>query len=187
MRDDRRMRWSRFGFWGRRAPSSEAGNRGREGRTQPPLPRAWRRRAVVAIYGGYATVVGLFWLNANADLPLWTGVLPLLAGLVMLFGVSAILFGQGHPVDLANQTDEVLDERERQVRDRAFRFAYMGLAAAFTLLAVYGAMAADSGLGWLPSTWNERQAVTWGVFLLAWTLPTAVVAWTEPDPVRDER
>jgi hypothetical protein len=141
---------------------------------------------VVATYGGYAAVVGLFWLNANADLPLWTAVLLLLAGLVLLAGLLSIFFGQGHAVDLANQTDAALDERERQVRDRAFRFAYIWLAAAFTLLVTYAAIASDSGLGWLPRTWNERQAVLWGVNLLAWTLPTASVAWMEPDPVEDE-
>lgn len=50
----------------------------------------------------------------------------------------------------------------------------------------YAAVVADSGFGWLPRTWNEVQAVMWGVILLTWTLPTAVVAWTEPDPVAEE-
>lgn len=140
----------------------------------------------MATYGGYAAMVAAFWLKANADLPGWPAVLPVLAGVVMFAGLSTIVSGSGGRRDLANETDAALDERERQVRDHAYRFAYVGVASAFMLLITYAAIVHDSGRGWLPRTWNESQAIVWGVLLLTWTLPSAVVAWTEPDPIADE-
>ena len=148
------------------------------------LTRRRRRAAVLATYLGYAALVGSFWLNGAADLPRWTAMLPIAAGAALLAGLTTVFVGAWW--DRANQVDAALDERERAVRDRAYRSSYTVVGTLCVTTVVYAAIAADSGRGWLPSTSNEWQAVVWGVLLLVMTIPTAVLAWTEPDPVPDE-
>ena len=58
--------------------------------------------------------------------------------------------------------------------------SYQIIAGAFGLAVTYGTMALDFGW-WLPSTSDRLQAVLWGIVLLTMTLPSAVVAWIEPD------
>lgn len=160
-------------------PSNPTGGRN-------PIPSQGRRRgAVLAAYLGYAALVGFFWARSVLDAPAWTLVLSLAAGLVTVLGLSTFCCGRTWVV--ANAPDAALDERERSVRDRVYRQSYALVATAFLLTAVYGAIGHATGLLWLPRTWNELQAVMWGVILLTVTLPPAIVAWSEPDPVREER
>ncbi len=72
------------------------------------------------------------------------------------------------------------------MRNEAFRASYILLAALCVVGIVYGGIALDNDWLWLPDTWNAVQAVVWGVFLLVMTLPTAVLAWTEPDDLAEE-
>ena len=58
--------------------------------------------------------------------------------------------------------------------------SYQIIAGIFGLSVAYGTMALDFGW-WLPSTFDRLQAVLWGIVLLTMTLPSAVVAWIEPD------
>lgn len=85
---------------------------------------------------------------------------------------------------LAPQTGGALDERQRTVQDRAFRVSYWIFSTGVLFAALYGYIAADSGSFWLPETSNELQAVFWGFWLLATTLPAAVLCWLEPDPIQ---
>ena len=80
----------------------------------------------------------------------------------------------------ANNPDHDLDERQQRVRDRAYLYGYRGLGSAVVVVSVYAGIAFDNAW-WLPTTWNQVQAVVWGVLLLAVTLPTAILAWIEPD------
>jgi hypothetical protein len=169
----------------RRADGGKRWPMGRAGRRGPIPSRARRRGAVLAAYLGYAAVVGLFWLRGTFDTPAWTLALAPVAGLVAVVGLSTFCFGRIWVV--ANAPDADLDERERSVRDRSYRQSYLLVAGAFLLTAVYGAIGYDTGLLWLPRTWNELQAIMGGVLLLTVTLPPAVVAWTEPDPAGEDR
>lgn len=168
-------------FGARRA----GGSSGRTGGRGPIPSQARRRIAVLAAYLGYAAVVGFFWVRSNLDVPAWTMVLPLAAGLVAVLGLAT--FCLGRTWDVANEPDAALDERERSIRDRAYRRSYAVIASAYLLTVIYAAIGHDSGILWLPRTWNELQAIMWGVLLLTLTLPPAVVAWTEPDPVPEGR
>jgi len=80
-----------------------------------------------------------------------------------------------------------MDERQIQVSDRAFYRAYQILSAVFGLWVVYEAIARTNSRGWLwrPETFDEYQALVWGYLLLSMTLPSAFIAWTEPDPPED--
>ena len=136
-----------------------------------------RRGAVLAAYGGYLGLVVAWYLARRLDsMPLFMLVLPL--SIVLLVGL-AVLF-TSWVWHAANQPDPELDERQLRVRDRAYLQSYRVLAGATVVATVYGALAWDNGL-WLPGTWNQVQALVWGVLLLTMTLPAAVIAWTEPD------
>ena len=156
---------------------------------QRALTHPWRRAGVVAAYGGYAAFVAVFWLSRQFDGPArhWIFALTIPTALVLLAGFVGLLASWVWIA--ANSPDAALDERQQRVRDRAYLHGYQALGATIVFGGIYALLAWDTraklGL-WLPRTWNETQAVFWGLFLLALTLPTAIIAWTEPDLPADE-
>ena len=136
-----------------------------------------RRVSVLAAYLGYLGMVTVWYLSSRmGSARLFFLVIPF--GLFMLAGL-AVLF-TSWVWHAANEPDAALDERQQRVRDRAYLYSYRGIAGVAVLATVYGGLAWDNGL-WLPNTWNQVQAVVWGILLLAMTLPSAVIAWTEPE------
>lgn len=151
-----------------------------------PLSRAARRRLVIGAYGGYLAVVGFWTLSSQLGAP-WVLLLALLAGLVTLYSYGRLLYTGGF-WNLANAPDDSLDERQIRARDAAYRGAYALVAAVIILPLTYWYLAADANklALWLPSTFGERTAVFWGVWLLFTTSPAAVLAWLEPSPIQAE-
>lgn len=147
-------------------------------RPVPPSGRTIRRALVLATYLGYMVLVAMFWARSVRDLPNWFLLLILVPGFVTLLSFAGLYTST---YSMADQPDKRLDERQRMVRDRAYRFAYHALAAVFLVAALYAYIALDSGSLWFPRTSNQLNAFFWGAMLLATTLPTAVIAWTEPD------
>lgn len=147
-------------------------------RPAPSLGRTIRRALVLATYLGYMVLVAMFWARSVRDLPDWFLLLILVPGFVTLLSFAGLYTST---YSMADQPDKRLDERQRMVRDRAYRFAYQALAAVFLVAALYAYIALDSGSLWFPRTSNQLNAFFWGAMLLATTLPTAVIAWTEPD------
>lgn len=141
-----------------------------------PAPnRRVRRALVVACYLGYAGMVGAW---ALLDHPWrWLFVVPL--GLCAIWAMGTLLAPA--MLGVSDGADADLDERQIQSRNRAYLWAYRTLGASVMLAALYYMIATDAGW-WLPRSWNELQAFFWGVWLLAATLPTAILAWTEADP-----
>jgi len=142
----------------------------------PRVPtRRVRRSLVLACYLGYAGMVASW---ALLDHP-WRWVLVIPLGLGAVWAMSMLLAPS--LLGVSDGADADLDERQIQARNRAYVWAYRALGTLVTLAALYYMIATDSGW-WLPRSWNEVQALFWGVWLLATTLPTAIVAWTEADP-----
>jgi len=90
--------------------------------------------------------------------------------------------------DLSRIPDARADERERAVRDRAHRTAYRLFLIPLALVTAAPAAIALEGLR-LGDTFTLTPQMApyvfvWfsSVYLLYFILPTAVVAWTEPDP-----
>lgn len=152
--------------------------------TYPARTRRRRRLAVAATYGGYIALVVIWRFSRHVDTPWqpWVFALTIPAALIALVGLGGLLTSQLWRA--ANEPDDVLDEREQRVRDRAYLHSYQVLAAIVVVGGAYISVAWDTharlGL-WLPQTWNEVQAIFWGLLLLAATLPVAVIGWTEPD------
>ena len=142
--------------------------------------QARRRQLVCALYVSYAFILAPFWL-AHAYRR------ELLAIAVPAFLIWAACFWSLSQVTRAyvysKMPERNGDERQVQVRDRAFARAYQILSAVFCLTMLYGILAQDFGW-WMPAE-NERQAVLFGMILLSATLPSAVVAWMEKDDPED--
>lgn len=149
--------------------------------------QARRRGLVLTLYASYALLVTCFAL-ASATGPGFVFTLALLpVGLLLVFAFLALSqIALPYSSEGVGVTLPPLDERQVQVRDRAFYRAYQILASIFGLWIVYESIARDMTRQWFwfPSTTDEYQAIVWGYLLVAMTLPSAVIAWTEPDAVR---
>jgi hypothetical protein len=76
--------------------------------------------------------------------------------------------------------DGTLDERQRQVRDGAYRLAYVVLAGVFLLGLIFVQLAPFMDLP-LPGRERASMLLPFGAWLVS-TLPTTIIAWTELDP-----
>lgn len=150
--------------------------------TPRPMPRGQRRLLVIASYIGFAAFMTVMYFGAFAT-PRWPLGLGVLA--VLLFGATAVAFVQlvRAPGYAADTVDARLDERQRQVRDRAYRFAYYALTILFGALSLAFMYAAGNDAGW-QSIRDMALLLPWLTFIPG-SLPTAVVAWVEADPPED--
>jgi hypothetical protein len=143
-----------------------------------PIKRNIRRSIVLACYlGGFIMALG--WL---LEQPLrWFVVIP--SGLACILSMSSLL--APHMLGVSDGADELLDERQRQRRNRTYLTAYQILGLLVMFAALYFYIAGTSGTWWLPKSEYEFNVVFWGTMLLTTTLPTALSAWFEPDPIED--
>jgi len=153
--------------------------------TRDPLARidglSQRSRRVIAA----GTLVGLpamyawssFWMSTTMSTLLWGPVTFLLIGITLVGSVILYRFVR----DRADLRDARLDERQRQLRDRAWILSYQVLAV--VVVAAVGVVAvAVLGMGRevrLDAALVSAVAITLGVLLPI--LPIAALAWLEPD------
>jgi hypothetical protein len=104
---------------------------------------------------------------------------------VLLFGATAVTFIRvvTSPGYAADTVDRALDERQRQVRDRAYRAAYYGLTLLFGTLSLVVMYTAGDDATW-SSVRTLAMLMPWLTFIPG-SLPSAVVAWTEADVPED--
>jgi hypothetical protein len=134
-----------------------------------------RRLLVLGCYGGYLTLV-LTWVLVPQPL---RSPLTLVIGLLCLICMGALHLP--NLLGISSGEDRLLDERQREFRNKMYLLAYQILGAIVMILALYAYIAADSKTLWLPNGELELQAVFWGIWVLVTTLPAALVAWLEPD------
>ena len=142
------------------------------------LSRATRRTIVTVMYAVYVGL-WLYWTWLPDDLsspqrvlvPWFTsaGILLFFVGFYLLYAATGRLADHWKPV-----SNKALDERQLYLRNRAYFWAYILL-----------------GVGASVVFWNT--VIKFGFFgalvmfaALYGTLPTAVIAWLEPDPLRDD-
>jgi ABC-type amino acid transport system permease subunit len=143
-------------------------------RHAPLLPLAQRRVSVLTTYLGYLGMT-LAWSLLGHP---WRWLLVLPLGIATLLAFYRLV--QPRVMGTSDGTDQELDERQLQVRNVGYLNAYRGLGLLVMLFALYAYVASDNGW-WLPTTSNARTAVFCGIWGLTLTLPSAVLAWTEPD------
>lgn len=154
---------------------------------QPLAPLAERRRVVVLTavsFLGYATLMILALRLGTPGVP--DGTLRSFAYMSLL-----LTFVFGHrlyfprTLGLPGLDDGRLDERQRVVVMQARTAAYWVVSLLFVFGTIYLTLA--SGQGWpMPAGQDTWQLIATTVSLLAGALPTAILAWTEPDlPAED--
>lgn len=175
--------------------------------------RQWRRRQIITTYAAYATTVVLTSVRAHATLgsgvrgPL--GIAFGLAGITFIlslvwligpsvrYGLSSRSYRQPAPGEFKQLKDQGVsasqaqamfsrpaDERQRAIRQRAQAVSYRIVGPVIVVVALYLIFAPTFfERVWLPSTQGEQVGLFAGFALLFSTLPAAVIAWSEPDPV----
>ncbi len=148
------------------------------------LRRPIRRVLVLVTLLGYPVFVAA-WLGLPAAGVTglgWALVVALIGFAVILGAALLYLFRRS----MAQAPDAQLDERQVRIRDRAFLVAYQ-LFASLTLLGlIVVAIGSDVIDSPITLTYDIMQPVIWGAILYAIVLPSAVVAWQEPDLDREE-
>jgi cytochrome bd-type quinol oxidase subunit 1 len=140
------------------------------------LGRTSRRALVVLVYGAYA-LVAVFVASGAMDKVVMPSIQAIIAGLLAWTGVW-VLSRMSRHWRWGQAPDETLDEREIAVRLRAYHFAYMIMTSTVFLALVVLSFWVD--LRELSSfSYAQVSAVLWGVFLLGWTLPSAILAWID--------
>jgi len=156
---------------------------------RPPLSnrvgsRTLRRRVVIAMYGSWllamlSVALGDAQGQAMASL---LGVLAIVS--IVAMSLSAVWLGRRTYVNSPQLADRELDERLVQVKNHAYRTAFkifvgfIVVAWPVSLLLLFDQPGSHG--------FTRAFLIFAGVGLLATTLPTAVVAWREPDPAEPE-
>jgi hypothetical protein len=146
---------------------------------QTPATRAGRRRVVAALYGALAaTVVAMAIPNVPRSSAWWLPfAMVLLASILVTIGSAVVLYRTGQR--LGDDEDAKLDERQRAVRDRAYLRAYRMVGTLLIVLVQY--MVIAPGFGWPLPERVHWAILSWSVMLFTVTLPSAILAWTEPE------
>lgn len=103
---------------------------------------------------------------------IWLGTGQFICFMLLNYSVRGLLLGNAY-----------IDERERELRDRATAVAYRVLAGALALVSLYFMVAVIFKLGLpVPSTAFQLILLLLPLGWLATSLPQSVLAWTLPDP-----
>jgi len=86
---------------------------------------------------------------------------------------------------IADDVDTQLDERQVALRNAASLDAFRVVATSLLLGIIWVALGVDKSLWWVPKTYNEWNMVFWGAIVMTLALPSAFLAWREPDRVDD--
>ena len=157
----------------------------RERRAEEPGVRLSRARRRVIVCGLYllllATVSAL--TGGPGAMPSILGAAPMTYLIWLLAGQLTFFMLLSYSVRGLLAGDAYIDERERELRDRATAVAYRILTGALGLLSFYVVVALMFKLG-LPIPASAWQLLVLLIPLgwLATSLPQSVLAWTLPDP-----
>jgi hypothetical protein len=141
--------------------------------------RRMRRRVVVAMGCSWlliAAIVLVWSLNSRAWYP---AMMAMIVANSLFQLIWFVWLGRTY-VNAPRLPDAELDERLLQVKNQAYRRAYLILAP----VAVIAWILSLGALQWQPNDQGRIIAIALvvAVGLVAGTLPTAIVAWQEPDP-----
>ena len=156
----------------------------RERRADEPavrLTRAQRRLVVAGLYllliatvsalaGGPGSIPSV--LGAPVAVVIWLLTCQVIFFALVSYSVRGLLAG-----------DEHVDERERELRNRATAVAYRLLTGAIAFVSFYVVIALVFKVGLpIPSTGQQLLVLLIPLVWLATSLPQSVLAWMLPDP-----
>ncbi len=126
---------------------------------------------VSALAGGPGAVPAILGLTPATFL-IWLFTLQFVCFMLLNYSVRGLLLGNAD-----------IDERERELRDRATAVAYRILTGAVALISLYLIVVVMFKLGLpIPSTAWQLLLALIPLGWLATSLPQSVLAWTLPDP-----
>lgn len=147
---------------------------------RPLAPLARRRRLVLMAGIGYALFLSMVALASVVSLPDAVLIAGSLVGLVLAFMGGIQLMKPSH-LGLPEGRAAHLDERQWQRLSQAHILAYRLLGALFLLAVFYFLLAFKNGHLPIPRSDFAWFSVYLGAILFVPALPTAILAWTEPD------
>lgn len=157
----------------------------RERRADDPGVRLSRARRRVIVIGLYLLLLATVSMLAGGPNPLPSVLGATSASyLIWLFSAQFVFFMLvNYSVRGLLNRNEYLDERERELRDRATAIAYRLLSGALAVLSLYVIVSLLFKVGLpIPTTGWQLLLVLIPLGWLAASLPQSVLAWTLPDP-----
>ena len=147
-----------------------------------PLNRTLRQTLVVVAYGLLAAVLVTDYLWVTSPPPSGSIAWPHLLAILLVLPIFVRLErATGRAITTSHRQ---LDERQEALRNLAFRRSYqVVLVLMLFMLFAFALLRAGSpfGLMFLHATLIRDGFLVF--FVLFFTLPTAIVAWLEPDPI----
>lgn len=147
------------------------------------LGRGQRRFLVSMTYVCLVVYVGTF-LTTESSPWFWFGLPAFVAAVAIYFWLLAPFTQR-----IADEKDTKLDERQMVVRNHAHRTAYRILGSLLIVALTYLHLSVgvlDNRPWTLQISEDDITPIFTGALWLIITLPTAIIAWNEPDPIPDE-
>jgi hypothetical protein len=147
-------------------------------------PQRNRRILVVLMTVGLiAVAMGSYWPILRSNMNLSNGTDLVVYSVTAIFVVFAVLGGYSFlrisVRSIADAPDELLDERQIQVRDTSIRYAYYGMG--YVVLAVLILMIFGPDLQMFQTEGNDGSYLMIATLFAYGSMPSMVMAWRERD------
>jgi hypothetical protein len=147
-------------------------------------PQRNRRILVVLMtLGLIAVAMGSYWPILKSDMDLSNGAEVVVYGVTAIFAIFSVLGGYSFlrisVRSIADAPDELLDERQIQVRDTSIRYAYYGMG--YVVLAILTLMIFGPDLQMFQTEGNDGSYLMIATLFAYGSMPSMVMAWRERD------
>jgi len=147
-------------------------------------PQRNRRILVVLMTVGLiAVAMGSYWPILKSDMNLSNGTEVVFYSVTAIFAIFAVLGGYSFlrisVRSIADAPDELLDERQIQVRDTSIRYAYYGMG--YVVLAILTLMIFGPDLQMFQTEGNDGSYLMIATLFAYGSMPSMVMAWRERD------
>jgi len=148
--------------------------------------RPQRNRRVLVLlmaFGLLLVSLGSYWPTLKTDLNLSDGTSLVVYSVTAIFVILAVLGGYSllriSVRSIADAPDELLDERQIQVRNTSIRYAYYAMG--YVVLAILALMIFGPDLQMFQSEGNDGSYLMIATLFAYGSMPSMVMAWREQD------
>jgi len=147
-------------------------------------PQRNRRILVVLMTVGLiAVAMGSYWPILKSNMNLSNGTDLVIYSVTAIFVIFAVLGGYSFlrisVRSIADAPDELLDERQIQIRDTSIRYAYYGMG--YVVLAILILMIFGPDLQMFQTEGNDGSFLMIATLFAYGSMPSMVMAWRERD------
>lgn len=143
------------------------------------------RRVLVSlmVVGLLAVAMGSYWPILKSNMNLSNGTDLVIYSVTAIFVIFAVLGGYSFlrisVRSIADAPDELLDERQIQIRDTSIRYAYYGMG--YVVLAILTLMIFGPDLQMFQAEGNDGSYLMIATLFAYGSMPSMVMAWRERD------